>query len=93
MIKSFKRKGLQKYYDSGKVSGIQAAHKKRPRLQLIAIDTATTIEDIDLPGFNFHPLKKGKRKGIWSIKLNGNWRITFKFEDGDAYILDYEDYH
>ncbi len=92
MIKSFKHKGLQKYYDSGKSTGIQAAHKKRLRLQLIAIDTATNIDDIDIPGFNLHPLK-GKRKGIWSIKVNGNWRITFKFEDGDAYILDYEDYH
>jgi toxin HigB-1 len=91
MIKSFKHKGLQKYYDSGKATGIQVAHKKRLRLQLIAIDTATNIDDIDIPGFHLHPLKR-KRKGIWSIRVNGNWRITFKFEDGDAYILDYEDY-
>jgi len=92
MIKSFKHKGLQKYYESGKVAGIQSAHKKRLRLQLIAIDTATNINDIDIPGFNLHTLK-GNRKGIWAIKVNGNWRITFKFEDGDAYILDYEDCH
>jgi len=92
MIKSFKHKGLQEYYDSGKAAGIQSKYKKRLKLQLIAIDTATTINDIDLPGFNLHPLK-GKRKGIWSINVSGNWRITFTFEDGDAYILDYEDYH
>ncbi|HFE38626.1 MAG TPA: Killer protein [Gammaproteobacteria bacterium] len=92
MIKSFKHKGLKKYYDSGKISGIQADHKKKLKLQLIAIDTATNIDDIDLPGFDLHPLK-GSRKKIWSIKVNGNWRVTFKFEDGDAYILDYEDYH
>ncbi len=92
MIKSFKHKGLQKFYDSGKVTGIQAVHKKRLRLQLIAIDTASNIDDMNIPGFNLHGLK-GKRKGVWSIKVNGNWRITFKFVDGDAYILDYEDYH
>ncbi len=92
MIKSFKHKGLQEYYDSGKAAVIQSKHKKRLKLQLIAIDTATTIDDIDLPGFNLHPLK-GKRKGIWSINVSGNWRITFTFEDGGAYILDYEDYH
>jgi len=65
MIKSFKHKGLQKYYDSGTIAGIQAIHKKRLRFQIIAIDTATNIDDIDIPGFNLHPLK-GKRKGIWS---------------------------
>lgn len=89
---SFKHKGLQKFYESGKTAGIQAEHKKRLRLQLIAIDTAIFIDDVDIPGFNLHPLK-GKRKGIWSIKISGNWRLTFKFEDGNAYILDYEDYH
>jgi proteic killer suppression protein len=92
MIKSFKHKGLQKYFESGKIAGIQASHRNKLRLQLVAIDTAISIDDIDLPGFNLHPLK-GKRKGIWSIKVNGNWRITFKFEDSNAYILDYEDYH
>ncbi len=92
MIKSFKHKGLQKFYDSGKLAGIQAAHKKRLRLQLIAIDTAASVDDIDLPGFSLHSLK-GKRKEIWSINVSGNWRITFKFEDGNAYIIDYEDYH
>ncbi len=92
MIKSFKHKGLKKYYDFGKISGIQADHRKKLKFQLIAIDTATNIDDIDLPGFDLHSLK-GSRKEIWSIKVNGNWRVTFKFEDGDAYILDYEDYH
>ena len=92
MIKSFKHKGLQKYFESGKTAGIQATHKKRLKFLLIAIDTATNIDDLDIPSFNLHSLK-GKRKEIWSIKVNGNWRITFKFEDGDAYILNYEDYH
>jgi len=92
MIASFKHKGLRKYFETGNASGIQASHKKRLKLQLTALDTATKIEDMDIPGFGFHPLK-GSRKGIWSIKVSGNWRITFKYEDGNIYIVDYEDYH
>ena len=61
-------------------------------MQLAAIDTAHEIDDINLPGFNLHPLKSN-RDGIWSITVNGNWRITFEFIDGNAYILNYEDYH
>ena len=61
-------------------------------MQLVAIDTAQSIEDIDLPSFKLHPLK-GNRDGIWSITVNGNWRVTFKFIDGNAFILNYEDYH
>ncbi len=61
-------------------------------MQLAAIHTATLIDDIDLPGWDLHSLS-GDRKEIWSISVNGNWRITFKFIDGDAYILNYEDYH
>ena len=92
MIKSFKHKGLRNFYKSGKTTGIQAEHEKRIRLQLSALDTATKISDMDIVGFNLHPLK-GQRKEIWSIKVSGNWRITFKFENGNAYILNYEDYH
>lgn len=92
MIKSFKHKGLQKYYETGSTSGIQAAHTKKIRMRLSALDTATCIEDMALPGFRLHPLK-GEREGIWAIDVNKNWRITFLFENGDAYILNYEDYH
>lgn len=73
-------------------SGVQAAHTKRLRMQLVALETAYEIEDMDIPGFRLHPLK-GKLKGRWSIWVNGNWRITFEFRDGNAFILDYEDYH
>ena len=92
MIKSFKHKGLRKYFETGIASGIQVKHKQKLRMQLVAIDTAHSIEDIDLPGFKLHPLK-GNRGGIWSITVNGNWRVTFEFVDGNAYILNYEDYH
>jgi len=56
------------------------------------LDTATVIEDMNVPGFGLHQLK-GKRKGVWSIKVSGNWRLTFMFEDGNVYIVNYEDYH
>ena len=92
MIKSFKHKGLKKYFLTGSISGIQAQHQRKLRMQLAAIDTAQEIDDINLPGFKLHPLK-GDRNGIWSITVNGNWRITFEFIDGNAYILNYEDYH
>ena len=92
MIKSFKHKGLKKYFQTGSVAGIQGKHQRKLRMQLTAIDTAQEIEDINLPGFKLHPLK-GDRDGIWSITVNGNWRITFEFIDGNAYILNYEDYH
>lgn len=92
MIKSFKHKGLKNYFESGKTSGIQAKHQHKLRMQLVAIDTAQIIEDLELPGFKLHSLK-GNRAGIWSIRVNGNWRVTFKFIDGNAYILNYEDYH
>ena len=92
MIKSFKHKGLKLFFQSGKASGIQAKHAKRLRMQLAAIDTAHEIDDIDIPGFGLHPLK-GNRAGIWSISVSGNWRVTFEFRDGNAYILNYEDYH
>jgi proteic killer suppression protein len=92
MIKSFKHKGLKLFFETGKTSGIQAKHGQKLRMRLAAIDTAQFIDDVDLPGFRLHPLK-GNRDGIWSVTISGNWRITFSFEDGDAYILNYEDYH
>lgn len=92
MIISFKHKGLKQFYEIGRVSGIQASHKKRLRMMLVALDTATNIRDMDIPGFRLHPLK-GNRKGIWSITVSGNWRITFRFEDGNAHVVNYEDYH
>jgi len=92
MIKSFKHKGIKRFFETGNSSGIQAKHKNKLRMQLTAIDTASTIEDIDIPGFRLHALK-GDKENIWSITVNKNWRLTFKFINGDAYILNYEDYH
>lgn len=92
MIKSFRHKGLKKFFETGSKAGIQAKHERRLRIQLAAIDTASVIDDVDLPGFKLHQLK-GNRGSIWSITVNGNWRLTFEFVDGNAYILNYEDYH
>lgn len=92
MIKSFKHKGLEKFYKTGTKKGIQAAHAPKLRMQLAALDTAHCIEDLDIPGYRLHPLK-GSRKGLWSITVNGNWRVTFEFEEGHVYIVNYEDYH
>jgi toxin HigB-1 len=61
-------------------------------MQLSALDTAQTIQDMDIPGFRLHPLK-GKLKGRWAVSVSGNWRLTFEFKNGDVHLLDYEDYH
>ena len=92
MIKSLKHKGLEKFYDSGSTKGIQANHAKKLRMQLAALDTAQSIEDMDIPGYRLHQLT-GDRKGIWTITVNANWRLTFEFEAGNVYILNFEDYH
>lgn len=92
MIKSFRHKGLRRFYESGSAAGIQPHHATRLRMQLAALDSAVTIEDMDIPGFRLHPLK-GSGRNKWSIWVNGNWRLSFEFCDGNAYVLDYEDYH
>ena len=92
MVKSFKHKGLKKFYDTGSTKGVQSNHVRKLRMQLAALDTAQSVEDIDIPGYRLHQLK-GSRKGLWSITVNGNWRLTFEFVDGNVHILNYEDYH
>jgi proteic killer suppression protein len=92
VIKSFKHKGLEKFYTSGSTKGIQSNHAKKLRMQLAALDTAQSVDDMDIPGYRLHQLT-GDKRGIWSITVNANWRLTFKFEEGNIYILNYEDYH
>ncbi|MCK9503329.1 MAG: type II toxin-antitoxin system RelE/ParE family toxin [Porticoccaceae bacterium] len=92
MIISFVHKGLERFYRSGKTSGIHAKHAKRLRLILTNLDQAESPEDMDLPGLRLHELKEN-RKGIWSVSVSGNWRVTFRFTGKDAEIVNYEDYH
>ena len=92
MIKSFKHKGLKKFFLKNDSSGIEQKLVSRIQNRLTVIDAADDINAIDITGYDLHPLK-GDRKDIWSISVSGNWRITFRFTDGDAEILNLEDYH
>ncbi len=92
MIKSFKHKGLEKFYLTGNKAGIQAQHAKRIILILAQLNQAKTVDDMNIPTLKLHGLK-GKRKGTWSVKVQENWRITFQFMNGNAEIVNYEDYH
>ena len=92
MIKSWKHKGLQNFYETGSLGGIQPSHEVKLRRRLEMINRVRDVQELNLLSYGLHRLK-GDRKGIWSIVVTGNWRITFKFENGDAYILNYEDYH
>ncbi|EAA2042812.1 type II toxin-antitoxin system RelE/ParE family toxin [Salmonella enterica subsp. enterica serovar Lome] len=92
MIKSFKHKGLKKFFLKGDSSGLEQQMVGRIRTRLTVIDAADNIDGIDIPGYDLHQLK-GDRKDIWSVSVSGNWRITFRFVDGDAEILNLEDYH
>jgi proteic killer suppression protein len=92
MIQNFKHKGLRKLFEKGTISGVNANHLKRLRLILALLETAEMIEDMDLPGLYLHELK-GNRKGTFALKVSGNWRVTFRLENGDAFDVNYEDYH
>ena len=92
MIQKFKHKGLKKLFESGSSAGINPQHITRLRQILALLETSETLEDMDLPSLNLHELK-GKRKGTWSVTVSGNWRVTFKIQEGDAFDVNYEDYH
>jgi len=92
VIRSFKHKGLARYFETGSKAGIQTQHSARLRLILGRLNAAATPKDMELPGLRLHPLK-GNRKNFWAVWVSGNWRITFKFIDTDIDIVDYEDYH
>ncbi|KQR78675.1 hypothetical protein ASG35_09775 [Burkholderia sp. Leaf177] len=92
MIKSFKHKGVQRLFETGSAAGIQAAHKERLSRQLMALNRAKSQQDMNQPGWKLHSLK-GNEAGVWSVIVNGNWRLTFTFEGEDAILVDYRDYH
>ncbi|HKB82088.1 MAG TPA: type II toxin-antitoxin system RelE/ParE family toxin [Burkholderiales bacterium] len=92
MIQSFRHKGLSKFFESGSTAAIQPHHAGRLRMLLAALNTAQSIEDMNIPGFRLHA-PKGAERGRWSVWVNGHWRLTFEFKDGHALVLHYEDYH
>ncbi|OOS01287.1 Killer protein [Canicola haemoglobinophilus] len=92
MIISFKHKGLEQFFKTGSTAGIQAKHADRLNIILTALNAATAAQDLNRSGWNLHRLK-GELVEHWSVKVNGNWRITFRFENGNAEIVNYQDYH
>lgn len=92
MIKSFEHKGLKEFYETGSKKGIQAEHSAKLARMLDRLDASVCPQDMNLPGYRLHSLK-GDKRGMWSVTVNGNWRITFYFEGCDAYLVDYVDYH
>lgn len=92
MIKSFDHKGLEKFFLSGIISGIQPKHAKKLSMMLDALDRAIEVKALNIPGWNLHKLS-GDLQNFWSLKVNANWRLTFIFENGNVYVVDYKDYH
>ena len=92
MIRRFRHKGLQRFFEAGSKAGIQAVHATRLRLQLARLDKAISPQDMDLPNWRLHPLK-GNLAGHWAVWVDANWRLTFTFEGEDATLVDYQDYH
>ena len=93
MIKSFSHKGLKAYYESQNLSKIEPTHQNRLRTILTVLKHATSLNDIDLQGFDLHILKKPPYKGYYAIKVTGSWRVIFQYSDGNVYKLDYMNYH
>ena len=92
MIIGFRHKGLKLLYESGSAKGVQATHKAKLSSILAALDVAQVPDELSLPSYRLHPLK-GALKGYWSIWVNGNWRVTFRFVGTDVELVDYQDYH
>jgi len=92
MIKNIKHKGLRQLYEDDNPRGVNPEHVHKLRQILLVLDAAQAIDDLDVETFGLHRLA-GERKGEWSVRVRGNWRVTFKFENGQPIDVDYEDYH
>lgn len=92
MIKSFRHKGIELFFETGNKAGIQPAHAPRLQRLLRRLDESASPSDMNIPGWKLHSLA-GKLAGHYSVWVSGNWRITFTFEDSDAVLVDYQDYH
>jgi toxin HigB-1 len=92
MIRSFRHRGLKTLYEGRTEKRVSPQHVVRLRDILAVLDRSRKPDDMNLPGFRLHPLK-GRLKGYWAVWVSGNWRVTFRFEAGDAYDVDYLDYH
>jgi proteic killer suppression protein len=92
MIRSFRHKGIEKFFQTGSKAGIQPSHARRINDQLTALNAATKPEQMDIPGWKLHGLR-GNLSGNWAVTVNANWRLTFAFDGEDAVLVDYQDYH
>lgn len=92
MIKSFRHKRLETFFYTGSKKGIRPEHTNRLERILDRLNAASNIKDMNYPGSNLHQLS-GDKKGQYAVKVSGNWRVFFEFIEGEAYIVDYEDYH
>jgi proteic killer suppression protein len=92
MIRSMRHKGLKRLYDDDDPRGVKAEHVEKACDILARLDAAVVITDMDMPGFKLHPLT-GDRKDFWAVTVRANWRVIFRFEDGDVHDVDYVDYH
>lgn len=92
MIKSFKHKGLEKFFYENNQRGINTAYAPKLSRILDRLDASSSSVDMNLPGYNLHELK-GRERGTWSVWISGNWRITFRFDGANAVDVDYRDYH
>ena len=93
MIKSFRHKGIQRFFERGSTAGIQAIHADKLARQLRHLNDAAVPQDMNIPGWRLHPLKGGDLHDHWSIWVSGNWRLTFRFEGVHVILVDYQDYH
>ncbi len=92
MIKTFRHKGLQAFFTTGSLAGIQPHHATRLKRQLVRLELAKHANDMNIPGWGLHSLS-GNLIGHYSVTVNGNWRMTFTFEGEDVVLVDYQDYH
>jgi proteic killer suppression protein len=92
MIRSIRHKGLRRLYEDDDSRGVPAEHVKKLRNILARLDSANAISDVDIPGFNLHPLQ-GDLMGLWAVTVRANWRVVFRFVEPDAFAVDYIDYH
>lgn len=92
MIRSFRHRGLEQFFRQGSKKGIQPKHANKLCIQLAALDNAKNVADVEVPNWRLHVLS-GDLKGHFSISVDENWRLTFRFEKGDVEVLDYQDHH
>lgn len=92
MIRTFKHKGLEAFFKTGSKAGIQPSHASRLWNQLMRLDLCSDVQEMNVAGWRLHTLSGGLADHC-AVTVNGNWRLTFKFENGDAFMVNYQDYH